>query len=118
MDYRALFLKSSLTFIFIAAFCFPIIWIHASITNLELERGRLLKKIELEDQLLQERKIEFARLSDPARIRSIAASRLKMKDPEKVVYIFFGPKGIKSAAVALSQLGEVFNSTEVASKMR
>lgn len=61
--------------------------VYASISAMEVKRGILSKKIEKEKQLLQERKVEFALLSDPERIRNIASSRLKMMEATEVVFI-------------------------------
>lgn len=101
-DARSLFLISVFMCMAIALLAFPLVWVHASITSLELKRSRLQKAIELENQLLQERKIEFARLSDPERIRAIAVSKLNMKDATQVVYIVFEKEKARSTAVALS----------------
>jgi|GEM_PF-6422605 len=102
LNARCLFLKSVFLCVLGALLAFPLVWIHAGITSLELKRSSLQKAIELENQLLQERKIEFARLSDPERIRTIAINKLNMRDATEVVYVIFEKEQIKSSAVALS----------------
>ncbi|MCX7831643.1 MAG: hypothetical protein N2440_01935 [Actinobacteria bacterium] len=85
--YRALFLTvlfSCLTLVVIGT---ALVSVYASISNMEIQRGALLKKIEEEKQILQQRKVEFSKLSDPIRIKNLASKRLGMVEATEVVFI-------------------------------
>lgn len=86
-SYRAaLFLILSF-FIFPVLYGFAQVGIYADISSIEMKRADLMQKIETEKELLQKEKLQFARLSSPDRIKSIAEEKLSMHEATEVVFI-------------------------------
>lgn len=84
---RALFLAACLSCAFLVGVGAGLVGVYASITSLEMQRALLMKKIEKENQLLQERKAQFASLSQPERIRKIAEEKLGMVEATQIVFL-------------------------------
>lgn len=117
--YRALFLTVLFSCLTLIAIGTALVSVYASISNLEIQRGALLKKIQEEKQILQQRKVEFSRLSDPLRIKYLASKRLGMVEATEIVFIEIDTQHEgKREKKVLSKATQLYFTTSTTSSMR